>query len=433
MNSWFYFLYNAIAIPAMQFGFSLAIPFNSKIRTGWKGRKHLYTELETVLKQHQGKAPRIWIHNSSMGEFEQAKPVIAAIKKRNPSSFILVSFFSPSGYEHAKTYQEADYLCYLPFDSRKNAKKFIETIAPDVAVVVRHDFWPNHLWTLREMNIPAILINCSIGDGWRFRIRFLKRIERSLYQCFDHIFAVSQIAKERCERNHFNRGQVSVIGDTRYDQVVARAEAKHDLVRHLIERKGNRVCLVLGSTWPGDESVIFTALERIDRTQYPLWLIVVPHEPTLEHLHKIENRLEAQGRTYKRLSEVKSADTQPLDAIVVDSVGVLANLYALSDIAYVGGGFGVGVHSVLEPAAFGRIVIYGPHHRNSYEAIEMKEAGIGFSVENADELYVLLFSLLEDQKQLSRLGEKAKKMVEQNLGATQKITSFLCGLVEPPK
>ena len=425
MNNWFFYLYNLIAVPVMWVGFILLTPFNQKIKQGRKGRKNLFQRLERDLAKFSNHSPRIWIHNSSMGEFEQAKPVIHALKKQCPNAFVIVSFFSPSGFEHAHHTSEADYLCYLPFDSLFRANKFIRTIQPDVAVVVRHDFWPNHLWTLKKMGIPSVLINCSIGTGKRYRIKPLLHIERSLFHCFDSVFTVSELAKQRCLNYRFNE-HVTVAGDTRYDQVIARASVQPAVIESLKKMKKQGICFVLGSTWPGDENTIFQALDELKANKKPFWLIVVPHEPTKEHLVTIESRLDELTYRHLRLSEINGKKPTNVDAIVVDSIGILANLYALSDLAYVGGGFGVGVHSVLEPAAFGKIVIYGPNHLNSYEAIEMKKIGIGFSVQNSAELGNLLNNFLNDASQLNTLGNKAKDMVENNLGASERISQYLC-------
>ena len=425
MKNWFFYLYNVIAIPIIWIGFIILTPFNQKIKQGRNGRKNLFQSLERDLVKFSNHSPRIWIHNSSMGEFEQAKPIIQALKAQCPNSFVIVSFFSPSGFEHAHNTSEADYLCYLPFDSLQHARKFIQTIQPDVAIVVRHDFWPNHLWTLKKMRIPSVLINCSIGTGYRYRIKPLLHIERSLYQCFDAIFTVSELARERCLEYRFN-SNVTVAGDTRYDQVIARASSQHDMIKSLKALKKQKICFVLGSTWPGDENTIFQALSAIRVSEKPFWLVVVPHEPTKDHLVTIEKKLDELKFHHLRLSEINATKLTDVDAIVVDRIGILANLYALADLAYVGGGFGVGVHSVLEPAAFGKIVIYGPNHLNSYEAIEMEKTGIGFSVRNATELEKLLTKFLVDPSQLDTLGNKAKRMVQNNLGASDRISKYLC-------
>ena len=418
------FFYNKLALPVLNVVTRILTLTNEKMRVGVRGRKRVFQELKEAT-QRFGPGPRFWIHNSSMGEFEQAKPIVLKLKEAFPDSHVIVTFFSPSGLAHVHDYTDADHLCYLPLDTRKNAVRFSDLVRPDAAIVIRHDIWPNHLYELRRRNIPVFLANCSIRHHDHLKWPAVLEANRYLYGCFDEVLTISQEAADLFYQYRLGDGKVSVVGDTRYDQVVQRSHTAEDIVSPLRKLKGSRQGFVMGSTWPSDESVLIEALCRLKEEDLLPWLVFVPHEPTEDHLTLLEKELETCGFHSQRLSEVQFDQEHEGDALLVDRIGILASLYALGDLAFVGGGFGPGVHNVLEPAALGNVVLYGPRSTNSYEAGQLAKRGVGFVVKDADEVYMLLHDFLQDEAKRTSLGQYAKDLVAQNVGATDRIVSHV--------
>jgi len=414
-------IYNFIGVPLLYIGFMIASLFSRKIRRGIKARKSLFHDLEQSLKDFSGTAFRFWIHSSSMGEFEQAKPLIRHLKKTYPKARVVVSLFSPSAYDHVHDYQEADCVCCLPFDFRKNAKRFISLVRPSIAITIRHDLWPNHLRQLKKRNIPSILINASIYSALAKPNPINRPLFRFLYGYFDAIFTVSNDAKTYFRSLLPNHVRVKMAGDTRYDQVLHRATKAEQIVAPLRKMKGNRMGFVMGSTWPSDEAVLLGALAKLFHKGIRLWTVLVPHEPTEDRIRKIQTDLKDLNLNYCRFSELDIHSHKDVDILIVDRIGVLASLYALGELSYVGGGFGPGIHSVLEPAALGKIVLFGPKHTNSYEAGQLLKRGVGFSIRNTNEMFDYLHSHLNDPAEMERLGGAAEKLVHENKGATGRI------------
>jgi len=414
-------LYNLIGIPLLYIGFMIASLFSPKIRRGIQARKSLFQDLEKALRNFPKNAFRFWIHSSSMGEFEQAKPLIRYLKKIYPESRIIISLFSPSAYDYVHDYQEADCVCCLPFDFRKNAKRFVHLIHPNIAIMVRHDLWPNHLRQVKKQDIPCILINASIHSV-RAKPNLLNRpLFRFLYGYFDAIFTVSSEAKNYFQSLLPEHVKIEMVGDTRYDQVLHRAAEAEKIVAPLREMKGRRMGFVMGSTWPSDEAVLLDALAKLFNQGVRPWTVLVPHEPKEDHIKKIQNELDHLDLNYCRFSEVQKNPKRGVDILIVDRIGILASLYALGELSYVGGGFGPGIHNVLEPAALGKIVLFGPKHTNSYEAIQLVKQGVGLAIQNAEELFNYLNSHLNDPVEMKRLGKAAEALVHENKGATQRI------------
>jgi len=421
-----YFLYNFLVIPVLYCLFHIGYYFNDKIKQGIKGRKKLLRGLKNDLEAFTDKHPRFWIHCSSMGEFEQSKPLIRKLKKEFPRGFVIVSFFSPSAFEHIKGYNESDYNCYLPFDSKRRAAHFISEINPDIALIVRHDLWPNYLYELNRRNIPTILINSTIHRNKGYEI-FYQIFERVLYHNFTAIFTISEETKKYFIDKNIYNGPIKYMGDTRYDQVIYRASNSSRIVRPLEKNINSRKVIIAGSTWPDDEQVIIDAVKRIKNEGMKIWLILIPHEPNKESLQNIRLKAKEYKLSYTKFSELNAQkpENNKTDLLIVDKVGVLAALYALGDICFVGGAFGPGIHNVLEPAAHGKIIIFGPKNSNSFEAQQLKDKGVAFEVNNADELYSLLTSILNKTEKLKNLGKKAKQIVSENVGTSDRIVEQL--------
>ncbi len=420
-------IYNSIIVPVMWCTFQCAGLFNEKIRRGIRGRKDLLKTIQEDVDR-LGTDQRLWFHSSSLGEFEQAKPIIAAIKRLHPATRIIATFFSPSGYEHSKSYKLADIISYLPFDSYGNVNKFVDIIQPAAVIMVRYDVWPNLIWALHKRKIPIMIANATMKKNSARKIFLLRQFHRALYNCFSSILTVSENDRASFNDFHLSRPLVASVGDTRFDQVKIRRDeaAKKHILAHRIVR-GKKV-FVVGQSWDADDNVVFPVLFKLQKRMADLLTIIVPHEPTVEHLEQIELHLEGHT-SFVRFSEMNQYAGEKV--ILVDSVGILVPLYKYADVVYVGGSFRQGVHNVLEPAAFAVPVVYGPKHTNSQEAVALAEQGGGFVVEDEKELYRILRTLFENETKRIDAGKKARYLVDKNLGATDRFLEYLAPLFQP--
>lgn len=389
--------------------------FNAKIRRGIRGRARLFAILETQLAHKLGSGKRVWFHASSMGEFEQAKPIIAELKQRYESVRIIVTFFSPSGFEHSKKYHLADVVSYLPLDTRSNAARFLDLVDPDVAVFIRYDIWPNHIWELQRRGVPLFLANATMRLTTKRRLPLARSFHHLVYDAFTAILTVSPRDVEAFRVFQLTQPKIEAIGDSRYDQVSIRKNeaAKRRVIAENILR-GKKV-IVAGSSWPEDEEVLIPAFVQLQKSMDSLMLILVPHEPTIEHLEELESELEGKTSSI-RFSALN--DYAGERVIIVDSIGILLALYAHADLAYIGGSFKQNVHNVLEAAVYGVPVMFGPKHTNSQEAVALAGMGGAFVVEDAPSLYKTLRRLLERDEARLNAGRIASRFVEQNIGAT---------------
>jgi 3-deoxy-D-manno-octulosonic-acid transferase len=415
------YLYSYLVIPMLWTLLQGAGLVDRKVRRGIQGRKGLE---ETLRTRMANLAPglRVWFHASSMGEFEQAKPIIAELKRRRPDIRIITTFFSPSGYDHSRSYQLADVISYLPFDSRSGARMFVELTRPDAAIMVRYDVWPNHIWELRRKGIPVMIANATMRSTTPRRLPLIRSFHHHLYDAIDRILTVSESDIQAFGAFHLHHAVLSAIGDTRYDQVSQRsmeAKRRHILPARIID--GKRI-IVAGSTWPEDEQVLLPAILRLFDEMDDVLLILVPHEPTTGHLEELENGLRGKS-TFIRFSGLNEYAGERI--IVVDSIGILLTLYASAHLAYVGGSFRQGVHNVLEAAVYGIPVLFGPRHRNSQEPLHLVEQGGGFVVNGAEELHRAMGNLLNDEVARSTAGERSLKFVRSHTGATGRFLEHL--------
>ncbi|HXG37923.1 MAG TPA: glycosyltransferase N-terminal domain-containing protein [Bacteroidota bacterium] len=425
MRTFWYILYNVLVIPFLWVSLRLLALVKQKVRRGIAGRRHLFEQLEREMKRLQGRK-RVWVHSSSLGEFEQAKPIIAALRKRYPHLEIIVSFFSPSGYDNSRTYKLASLITYIPFDTPRNARRFLDLIRPDVAIMVRYDLWPNHIWELKRRNIPTLLANATLRpDSSRFWFA-LRNFHHYLYNDLTAILAVSPADVEAFRRFHLTKPQLQAIGETRYDQVWQRsleAKEKHFIPSSLLRR---RHVVVVGSSWEEDEAVVLPVFRKIVEHDSSALMILVPHEPTMATLERLELSLNTHLRSI-RFSALNDYANEHV--IIVDSIGILMALYQYADVAYVGGSFKQGVHNVLEPAAYGVPVLFGPRHENSHEAKELIQRGGGFVVVDQQDCYRTLRKLLNDSRARMRAGNIALQLVKENIGATERIVEQLARLL----
>ncbi|MDZ7385054.1 MAG: hypothetical protein ONB07_02940 [candidate division KSB1 bacterium] len=425
-------LYNLIAVPLLKVAVGLGRLINGKVRRAVVGRRNLFVELPQKLAALDPHAPRLWIHACSMGEFEQARPVVAAVRERLKPVAVVLSVTSPSVYGHIDHKQEADVVTYLPVDGPLAARRFVRLVRPDVALVVRHDIWPNHLGQLQRYRVPSLLIDASLSpkiapETWRGRL-----VGRLLYGGFDYILTTAPKEVDRLRRVAGRNPHIVTMGDTRYDQVQRRA-LENDRVLDLQTRFRQGPVLVAGSTWPADDKYLLPALTKL-RSEFPqLQVILVPHEPHPEHLSILEGQLANHGLSSVRLSAWRSDPHAPNGVLVVDEMGILANIYSVADLAYVGGGFTSGVHSVLEPAVYGIPVLFGPRHQNSLEALELASRGGGFCVTGTEEMTERIALLLRDEGARIRAGREARAMVQERLGATARIVDLVESLLKERK
>ncbi|MBN1465522.1 hypothetical protein JXA02_07165 [candidate division KSB1 bacterium] len=418
----FFLLYNVIRVPLFVLT-GIAGFFNAKIRKTIRGRKGLFDQLEVALGPSPS-ARRIWVHMSSMGEFEQGLPLVAELLQRYPQCWIVISLFSPSAYKNLVHRQERTILTYLPFDSLRNVRRFIDLVQPALQVIIRHDIWPNYQHILQRRRIPSVLVDASISDKRLSASRRFLPLYRQVYATFSAICAVSEVHRQRLLPIYPHEENIHVCGDTRYDRVHARAldTKKIDWLLksgHFVREK----CFIAGSCWPVDEKTFAPAVLEALRRFADFTAVIAPHEIDAEHLECIEQLL-AAGPVV-RLSTLAQSSIDHVRVLLIDSFGLLANLYALGGIAYIGGGFGVGVHSVLEPAAHGTAVSYGPNHLNSPEAREMTTQAIGVPIVNEEEFRHFLFDMLENPARLAERGQRSKEYVMRNIGASQRTADVL--------
>lgn len=415
-------LYNSLFIPLGWLAFQLYGLLNDKARRGIAGRRDLFEKLEAKVSQWKAGAPRVWVHASSMGEFEQAKPIIAMLKQRRPDALVAVTFFSPSGYEHSQKYRDADLISYLPFDSTANARRFVATLKPSAAIVMRYDLWPNHIRALRDAGVPAILANATMRQGGFRNIPLFRGYHRDLYDMLNAVLTVTDRDRDTCLGYGVSRAVVETAGDTRYDQVARRCEESRR--KRLIPEGvlGGKTVIVIGSSWEADERLLLPAFGEYCAERPDMLVILVPHEPTEDHLAELESRME--GRlTSIRFSQLVSYAGERV--VVVDSVGILVSLYQYAHLVYVGGGFGAGVHNVLEPAVYGVPVMIGPNHGNSNEAVELVAREAIVPVDGEEAVRDGLRRLLSDPALRERMGKTALAFVAERRGATDRILSYL--------
>jgi len=421
MQRFWFLVYNAFIIPLFWLAMKVGSIFNGKIRKGLRGRKDLFERLEQDIKLLRKKR-RFWFHSSSMGEFEQAKPIIAELRKRYDDIDIVVTFFSPSGYEPSKNYKLADLITYIPFDSVRNARRFLDLVSPSIAIMVRYDIWPNHIWELRKRGIPIVIANATLRKSSSRHYPVLKSFHQVVYDQITSILTVSQNDVEAFKNFGLTRPAVHAIGETRYDQVWLRsldAKTKHLIPAPILRRKK---VFVVGSSWDEDEAVLLPAFRRIAQHDSNALMILVPHEPTLSTLERLELSLNYTMRAI-RFSDLNDYSNE--NVILVDSIGILMSLYQYADVAYVGGSFRQGIHNVLEPAVYGVPVLYGPKHDNSQEAVALAKRGGAFVVTTAEECYLELRRLFNDKKSRMHAGAESLRLVQENVGATQRFIEYL--------
>jgi 3-deoxy-D-manno-octulosonic-acid transferase len=430
MSLLFFLVYNILQVPLFLL-VQVAGLFNIKLRRTLQGRRRLFPRLRENMSRVPVDARRFWIHISSMGEFEQGLPLIEELAARYPNDWFIISLFSPSAFDHVSWRHPRAVITYLPLDSYCRAKKFIEIIRPSVHIIIRHDIWPNFQWLLQRRHIPSLLISAGISDERFPAVLRFKFIYRQIYATFSAVCVVSALNEERLRSICRPSRSIYVCGDTRYDRVHQRAldTTKIDwILRSQQFRRSS--CLVAGSTWPSDDEIVLPALLDMMRRFPEFKLVLAPHEMDAGHLQALEQQFLLEGLSVLRLSAFEADPNQGCRALLIDRIGLLANLYALGQVAIVGGGFGPGVHNVLEPAAHGCVVCCGPRHLNSPEAREMISAGVGLTFASREEFATLLQSLFANPEETRRQGETVRAYILKNVGAAKRTADVVARYVK---
>ena len=402
-----------IALHLYAFMMECATFFYKKARRTRWGQWHTNGILRDKIDRQ---AKYIWFHAASLGEFEQGRPIMETIRKRYPHYKILLTFFSPSGYEVCKNYEGADVVCYLPIDTLYKVKKFLHLANPAITVFIKYEFWYNYLAELKHRNIPTYLVSGIFRREQLFFKSYGKWYRKAL-GCFNHMFVQDETSAQLLAE--YGITNVSVCGDTRFDRVL---DIHHQAFRLPVLETfaGNRerLIFVAGSSWPHDEDIIL----RFWNEHPEIKLIIAPHEIRRERLMDIESKL---SRSYIRLSEANEQTVADKECLIIDSLGLLSSIYRYGQIAYIGGGFGNGIHNTLEAAVYGLPVLFGTNYQKFKEAKELISVGGGFSVANADEFKNLMERLMSDSDLRLQAGRIAAGYVQQNSGVTEMILKAL--------
>ena len=404
---------------AMQF----AAWFNPKARLWVEGRRNWRVRLAAQIEQAREahKQQVLWVHVASLGEFEQGRPIIESFRERFPDWKIVLTFFSPSGYEVRKDYAHADLICYLPADTRQNARDFLDLIRPDAAVFIKYEFWANYLLALQRCGIPTLLASALFRPSQPF-FKWYGGFWRKMLACFTHIFVQNRSSGQLLQGIGIQN--YSVAGDTRVDRVlkIAAAAQPNEIVQAFVQANSDPV-LVVGSSWEPDETVIFEACKVGSSRTNPdtsKWkLIIAPHETSEVNVKRICK----QAGDAVRYSQITPSDSGA-KCLVIDNIGLLNTLYRYGTVAYIGGGFGKGIHNTLEPAAFGLPIIFGPKYEKFEEARQFVARGGAFSVNNAAEL-ALILAKLRDPVFYQNASKAVSGYLEESRGATTKVMAFL--------
>ena len=393
-------------------GVAIASLFSEKVRKMWRGER----EAIRILKERvDPQAQYVWFHAASLGEFEQGRPLMERLRRDHPEYKILLTFFSPSGYEVRKNYEGADIVCYLPLDTIRNARRFLRAVRPVMAFFIKYEFWYNYLHILKHRQVPVYSVS-SIFRPEQVFFRWYGRQYSRVLKCFTRFFVQNEQSRELLAKLGIT--EVDVVGDTRFDRVLQIRDAAKQLPLVESFTSGAPHVFVAGSSWPPDEEIFIRYFR-----DHPEWkLIIAPHVIGEDHLQQIEKLLE--GRNVVRYTEAHDAPTETLEgasALIIDCFGLLSSIYRYGQVAYVGGGFGVGIHNVPEAAVWGMPVFFGPNNERFQEAQELKHNGGGIEISSYDDFARQMDRFAADASLITTLGNAAGSYVTDRAGATGKI------------
>lgn len=413
-------IYN-IVIYFVLWGIAIASLFNEKVRKMWRGEREAFK----ILKQKvDPNAKYIWFHAASLGEFEQGRPLMERIRKDYPQYKILLTFYSPSGYEVRKNYEGADIICYMPVDTRLNAIRFLRLVRPVMAFFIKYEFWSNFLHILKHRNIPTYSVSSIFREDQVF-FKWYGRSYAGVLKCFTRFFVQNEESKRLLEGIGITA--VDVVGDTRFDRVLQIKEAAKQLPICEAFRTGvassqsadvphhDFKVFVAGSSWPPDENIFIPFFN-----EHKDWrLLIAPHVIAEEHLKLILSLI--KGKKVVRYTQTTPEEAAEADVLIIDCFGLLSSMYNYGDVAYIGGGFGVGIHNTLEAAVWNMPVIFGPNNKKFQEAQGLLKSGGGFEINTDEDFSGLMSSLMNDEAFLKQAGDKAGAFVAHLAGATDKV------------
>ena len=413
-------IYN-IVIYFVLWGIAIASLFNEKVRKMWRGEREAFK----ILKQKvDPNAKYIWFHAASLGEFEQGRPLMERIRKNYPQYKILLTFYSPSGYEVRKNYEGADIICYMPVDTRLNAIRFLRLVRPVMAFFIKYEFWSNFLHILKHRNIPTYSVSSIFREDQVF-FKWYGRSYAGVLKCFTRFFVQNEESKRLLEGIGITA--VDVVGDTRFDRVLQIKEAAKQLPICEAFRTGvassqsadvphhDFKVFVAGSSWPPDENIFIPFFN-----EHKDWrLLIAPHVIAEEHLKLILSLI--KGKKVVRYTQTTPEKAAEADVLIIDCFGLLSSMYNYGDVAYIGGGFGVGIHNTLEAAVWNMPVIFGPNNKKFQEAQGLLKSGGGFEINTYEDFSGLMSSLMNDETFLKQAGDKAGAFVAHLAGATDKV------------
>ena len=413
-------IYN-IVIYFVLLGIAIASLFNEKVRKMWRGEREAFK----ILKQKvDPNAKYIWFHAASLGEFEQGRPLMEQIRKDYPQYKILLTFYSPSGYEVRKNYEGADIICYMPVDTRLNAIRFLRLVRPVMAFFIKYEFWSNFLHILKHRNIPTYSVSSIFREDQVF-FKWYGRSYAGVLKCFTRFFVQNEESKRLLEGIGITA--VDVVGDTRFDRVLQIKEAAKQLPICEAFRTGvassqsadvphhDFKVFVAGSSWPPDENIFIPFFN-----EHKDWrLLIAPHVIAEEHLKLILSLI--KDKKVVRYTQTTPEEAAEADVLIIDCFGLLSSMYNYGDVAYIGGGFGVGIHNTLEAAVWNMPVIFGPNNKKFQEAQGLLKSGGGFEINTYEDFSGLMSSLMNDETFLKQAGDKAGAFVAHLAGATDKV------------
>lgn len=424
------FLYSVFFINFLRIGFLISSLFNKKIRTGLLGRIGLWKRYNKAFLCNKTSKKRIWFHVSSMGELEQAKPLMQLISERLSDNYeIILTYFSPTAKKYAERLSYIKYCDYLPLDTYLNTKLLFHYIKPSMIVFVKFDIWPNIIFESKNKKIPSMLIDATLHRAsLRYSNFFGQSFYNSINRCFDLIATVSENDFNRFKITSPKHPNIKVAGDTRYDQVAVRAGGNRLNSPLLYELKKHKT-IICGSTWGPDLKNILNPLKKLMEEENDLYLVLVPHEPNSSNINLLKNEFSKYSPTL--FTDVEKGNVQSIARVmIVDTVGTLAEIYKFGFFAYIGGAFTTGVHNVMEPAIMGLPVSFGTFYFNSPEAERLIELGCAFSGSNEEDFYSIFKTRISNAEETIKLGEIAKNYIYKNLGAAQKCYEYMTNLLE---
>ncbi|RDY58932.1 3-deoxy-D-manno-octulosonic acid transferase [Flagellimonas nanhaiensis] len=379
--------------------------FNPKIRLFVLGRKKSFSQLESNIS---GYDKVVWMHVASLGEFEQGLPVLESIRTNYPDYKIVLTFFSPSGFEVKKNTQAADLVVYLPMDTITNARKFMDIVHPSLAIFVKYEIWPNYLSELNKRKVPTLLVSAIFSKRQIFFKPF-GGFMRNALKSFAHFFVQDETSKKLLNSISFEN--VTVSGDTRFDRVSKILEQNNEL-SFMNNFKGESMCLVSGSTWPEDEKIL---IDYINSVKSSVKFVIAPHEIKPTHVDNIIDALDKKTVCYSKMGD---SNLEDFEVLVIDTIGLLTKVYSYADIAYVGGGFATGLHNTLEPAVYGIPVIIGPNYKGFKEAEDLVEKEGILSISGSEEFNTLMDKFITAETEREKTGKINSDYVQSNRGAT---------------